>query len=232
MKRPLAEKSIIPLVGPSAVGKTTLMKALEQANPAYKRVISFTTRAQRPGEAEDTYRFLDQDPRFKYAKNKQEHIKCCINKWYAMGQLVQYAEHPKTSDIYGTTVADYRGKYNLLDTLSGAVEKFRHLGFLACRPIMIVASPADWQQRFGARNFSDDEAYKRLSEGIMSLQWGLEEEHEVDWVINKEGKLKETIKQITQVAEEEVSSLENSRKGRLMGGKLLDHLIELEDSYE
>jgi guanylate kinase len=52
------DKSII-IIGPSAVGKTSIAKGLENSDLPIKKVVTTTTRAQRPGEVEGIdYHFL------------------------------------------------------------------------------------------------------------------------------------------------------------------------------
>jgi len=179
----LAKKIIVPLVGPSSVGKTTIMRAVVENDSDFHRSSGFTTRPMRNGEQPDTYRFLDN--------TNEERTK--ILQQFERGELIQFAIHPTTGFLYGTSMDDYRGKYNILDTLSSEVINFQALGFAACQTIMIVASPADWQARFDSRHFTDDETAKRITEGFHSIHWGFEQENGVRWVENKEGRLADTI---------------------------------------
>src|SRR6476660_2168808 len=59
--RELAVVTIVPIIGPLAVGKTSCMREVENHNPDFQMVHGFTTRPVRPGEAPDTYRFYDHN---------------------------------------------------------------------------------------------------------------------------------------------------------------------------
>jgi guanylate kinase len=135
----LSKKTLIPLVGPSSVGKTTIMRAVTDAHPEFYISSGFTTRPRRPDEPADTYRFLD---------NSDDQRQKIIDQ-FGQGNLIQFAIHPTTGFMYGTSLTDYKGKFNLLDMLSSTVANFQSLGFAACRPVMIVASPEQWQASFG-----------------------------------------------------------------------------------
>lgn len=208
----LAKKILVPLVGPSSVGKTTIMRAIVENDSEFHRSSGFSTRPMRDGEEPDTYRFLEN--------TNNERTK--ILQQFERGELVQFAIHPTTGFLYGTNLADYQGKYNLLDTLSSEVVNFQALGFAACQTIMIVASPNDWQARFDSRHFSDDEAAKRITEGFNSIHWGFEQENGVRWVENKEGGLAETVEHIIAIAKNQMHA--NDDHALRVGADLLKHL--------
>lgn len=53
---------MIVILGASASGKSSLAKDLVEANPEYKRIITYTTRPIREGEVDGVdYHFIDQD---------------------------------------------------------------------------------------------------------------------------------------------------------------------------
>jgi guanylate kinase len=55
----LAEPVILVLIGPGGAGKGTLARHLVEADDRLWLSRSWTTRPQRPGEADDAYRFVD-----------------------------------------------------------------------------------------------------------------------------------------------------------------------------
>ncbi len=211
----LAHKVVVPLVGPSSVGKTTIMRAVVAADPEFYRSSGFTTRDLRDGEEPDTYRFLPNTPEQRNA----------IVKQFENGELIQFAIHPTTGYLYGTSLEDYSGKYNLLDVLSSEVANFRSLGFASCQTIMIVATPDDWQTRFASREFSDDENHKRILEGIASLTWGLDQGNGVRWVENKDDDIRDTVSHVIAIAKNQLH--ENDERARDIANQLLKYLIGL-----
>lgn len=208
----LSKKILIPLVGPSSVGKTTVMRAVVDTHPEFRRSSGFTTRPRREDEESDTYRFLENS----------EQQRNDIIKQFQDGKLIQFAIHPTTGNLYGTNLDDYSAKFNLLDTLSSEVVNFQSLGFAACRTVMIVASPSDWQQRFDSRGFDRDEAMKRTQEGIESLRWGLDQHGSVRWLENKESQIGDTVEHIVAIANNELH--ENDEQARRVGDELLEYL--------
>jgi guanylate kinase len=212
VREELSKKILIPLVGPSSVGKTTVMRAVVDLHPDFARSSGFTTRPRREEEEADTYRFLD---------NSEQQRNDIIKK-FQDGELIQFAIHPTTGYLYGTSLKDYSAQFNLLDTLSSEVVNFQALGFAACRTIMIVATPAEWQQRFDSREFGAEEAQKRIIEGIDSLKWGLEQHGGVRWIENPEAGMGSTVDHIVAIANNELH--ENDTKARKIGEELLTHL--------
>lgn len=212
----LASKIVVPLVGPSSVGKTTIMRAVVASDPDFYRSSGFTTRPMRKGEEPDTYRFLEDTPDQR-AKIVQQSLR---------GELLQFVVHPTTGYLYGTDLDDYKAKYNLLDVISSEVAGFHSRGFAACRTIMIVATPDDWQARFASRSFSADENAKRILEGIESLSWGLEQGNGVRWVENKEDDIAATVSHVIAIAKNQLH--ENDERARDTATQLLKYLTQVQ----
>lgn len=174
----LADKTLVMIVGPSAIGKSTLMNEMVQAHSGFAYVHSFTTRAPREGE-QSYYRFID--------KQTAEDLR-------QTGQSVTYFEHPTTHDIYGTTPESYPGKYNLLDTLSGSVADYRELPFAGTITIALTAPAEAWRSWFLSRYPEPSpEAEKRLEEAKISITWALNDP-ETHWLANPQGQLATTAK--------------------------------------
>ncbi len=184
-KRDISNKTIINLVGPSAVGKTSLINEIDSLYPNFSRVISYTTRPPRQGEPLDTYRFIDTSSANIEALKQQS---------------VQYDQFPGTDTIYGTEPEDYRNDFNILDTLSSSVETFRNLGFAACKQFIIVTSPSEWQNRIESRNFHKQQLLTRYDEAINSLTWSINEQNTVKWIYNKSGYLQKAADLIVQLS--------------------------------
>lgn len=167
---------MVPLVGPTCVGKTTLAETVAKLDPDFFAITPFTTRPKRPEESPNTYRFVSNS----MAQQNQ------INDGLANGTILQIVTHP-TGYIYGTTIDDYAGAYNLLPLLSTEVAAYKAVGFLRCPIVMIVAPAAQWKLRFSQRGLAPDDAAKRVTEAIQSLQWGIAQGDAVCWVLNPNG---------------------------------------------
>lgn len=215
MRNELSKKTLIPLIGPSSVGKTTIMRAVAESHPEFYRSSGFTTRPRRSDEPADVYRFLDNSDAYRRQ----------IMEQFQLGELVQFAVHPTTDFMYGTNLNDYKGKYNLIDILSSEVAGFQSLGFASCTTAMIVVTPEQWQYRFDSNNFSLDEARKRVDEGLSSLQWGFEQHGAVRWIDNPDGKMSETVDHILAIANNQVHG--NDQTALEVGEELHRHLAKL-----
>ncbi len=180
----LAEKTIVPVVGISAVGKDTVIeRAIELFGTSddIHRASGFTTRPATGNTANDTtYRaFLPN------TKKSRERIFSAKGK----EELIQFKEHPTTGYLYGTTLQDYAGTFNVLPTLSGEVETLRGLGFRACKVIVICTIPSQWHKRIERRNYTQKALRQRIDEGIESLQWAFDNKDTVMWLSNPDGRL-------------------------------------------
>ena len=165
----LKNKTLVMIVGPAAIGKSTLMNEVVRQNPAnYGYVKSFTTRSRRPGETAH-YNFISREHAISLHQS---------------GQTITYLDHPTTHDLYGTTASSYTAPINLLDTLSGSVKAYRTLPFAQTITISLTTPAEQWKKWFLARYpKSSDEALKRLAEAEQSINWSLQDP-ETLWLIN------------------------------------------------
>lgn len=163
--RELGHKTLVPIVGPCAVGKSYVIDALVSHHQDWAKVRSFSTRDPRPDDTPDTMVCLPWDER---------HVKRICNTIEA-GEAVQYVFHPKTDDIYGSTVESYPGTYNLLPALSNSVAALERLPFHAVRVAGLVTSPDAWTEWFEQRSFvSSADRRARIAEAALSLEWLLD----------------------------------------------------------
>lgn len=180
----LRTKTLIMLVGPSAIGKSTVIDATSQSHPEFSAVKSFTTRPKRIDETSN-YTFIDTDTAQRFRED---------------GSAITYFEHPTTQYIYGTTNESYSTAYNLLDTLSGSVEAYRNLPFQRTVTISLVTDANTWRQWFLMRYPErTDEATRRLQEARLSLEWSLNE-RDTFWVVNTPNNLNAPVAQIISIA--------------------------------
>ena len=203
VKKILSTRSIVPIIGPTASGKSSLIEMVCSLDYNCSNVTSFTTRPHRRGEDAGNYRFL---------RHNQETINQ-ITAAMLEKELVQIAVHPTTSYLYGSDPSDYSQEYNLVDMLASAMPTIRKLPFEKCIPIAVAIEPEDWQQWFVERvavepNLAD--SVKRLAEAHASLEWSLHDP-DVKWVHNKKGKLKESAECIIDILCDDRPSDEHAR---------------------
>ncbi len=209
----LAEVTLVPLIGPVAVGKTTTMNFIEANYPSFGQCHGFTTRDLRPGEEPDTYRFLPHN------HQTLENILYNMRR----GELVQVAVHPTTRKIYGSNLEDYNKPFIMLDALATSIEDIERVGFGAVKPIVLITSTHDWQERLNQRMFNGGkkELADRLAEAMISLEWSLAQGSDIPWVVNADN-------HINNAAEEVVAlTLENKSPditNRHLGEELLKYV--------
>lgn len=171
----LTQKTLAMIVGPSAIGKSTLMNEMVRLHDDFAYVEAFTTRAKRP-EEKTHYTFIDKQ---------------AAQELLDSNQAITIIEHPTTHDFYGTTIDSYPKRYNLLDTLANSVAEYRSLPFDRTVVIAVTAPADQWHKWFIERYpVPTTEAEKRLSEAVLSINWALNDP-ETHWVVNTEGALKE-----------------------------------------
>lgn len=173
----LHNKSLIMLVGPAAVGKSFVMNYIVAHAPEFRRVPVLTTREARPD---------DEPGMFRYQPHTDSTLHTILDQIEAR-ELVEYVIHPTSGRLYGTTIEDFPGEYNLLATLSDIVDYFRRLPFKQTYVIGLTTDLGTWQQWFEARYpHSSDERSKRLHEALLSLTWLLASERQsyITWVKN------------------------------------------------
>lgn len=170
----LNSKTVVMLVGPAAIGKSTIMNKAVELDPRLHRVPSFTTRPRRINDEPGMYHYIASDEEFE----KLAHD--IMNK-----KVVQYGVSPVKDVVYGTYIKDYLREYNLKDVWYSGVEEFEKLNFKSKIVVGLVSDPKEWsvwfQQRFA---IDDPEATSRLDEAELCLPWLIERKN-VCWLQNK-----------------------------------------------
>ncbi len=179
-------KSLVMIVGPAAVGKSSIMNEAIRYDAGFARVSGLTTRQRRPDDEPGLYRYV----------SSQE-----AERLIAKGQLVQYVIHPTTGKLYGTENVDFPGYYNLQDTLSTSVNSYFELPFARHVLISLCAEPSVWRQWFEARYPTPgDERNKRLREAKSSIEWSLTRTDDHHWLVNRPDQLSATAEQLVAIA--------------------------------
>ncbi len=177
----LADKTLVMIVGPTSVGKSTLMNKIVELDPDFSYVRAFTTRPQREGQP-SSYRHISPEE----AQAMQQ-----------SGQAITSIVHPTTGYIYGTEPASFTSRYNLLDTLADAVATYHALPFLRTYTITISAAPEAWQTWLTMRYpQASPELTKRLEEAKHSIEWSLAQTAPHAWLVNAPENLAENAKKI------------------------------------
>lgn len=165
----ITETTLVMIVGPSAMGKSTIMNELVRMDNQFSRVRSFTTRPPRENDEPNHYYYLTTD---ELADKR------------SAGDVITETAFPSTGHIYGTISESFTGEYSLLDTLAISVEEYRELPFKATKTIALTASLDDWQNWLTQRFPKDSpDKNKRLEEAAISIDWCLQDDDAV-WLVN------------------------------------------------
>lgn len=152
--------SFVAVVGPTASGKSTLIKGALEREPRLKLVRNHTSRPPREGEQDRGEYF------FHPRQEMEQHI--------ARGEYVQVA--PSVfGDLYATGPDDYSTDgISILPILADAVPIFRTLPFKSFSCIFVVPPDWDtWLKRIAKHGFTLDKLARRLQEAERSLAFAL-----------------------------------------------------------
>lgn len=197
----LSAKTLVMLVGPSCIGKSTLMNEVVRLNSEFGRVTGFTTRAPRPNDEPGQYRYYSNDE---------------VEQKAAEGELVQSATSPTTGVIYGTEPQDYPAAYNLKDILANAVGDFRTLPFAQTVTISLTAPAEQWHGWFLSRYpEKSDEAIWRLEEAKLSINSSLDDP-ETYWLENPAEQIPETVAALINIVLDQPPKLSAPQEPRVM----------------
>ncbi len=155
--------SLAAIVGPTAVGKSTVISAAMRLNPDIHLVLNNTSRSPRPGE---------QDGVDYVFHTRQEMLELMERR-----EFVQVA--PSLLDeLYATKLDSYATDgVAVMAILAQAMPTFRALPFKVVRSISIVPPDYEtWQARIAQHGFTPEHLKKRLAEAADSLDFVLHDE--------------------------------------------------------
>ncbi len=182
----LASKKLIMIVGPTAVGKSSLMNKVLELDPQFKRVKSFTTRLPRSNDELHQYFYITQE-------QLEAHLEA--------GEVLTDVIYPNTGNHYGTVPQSYQGDYNLLDTLSSSVESYRELPFHDTMTFSLTTDADAWTAWLESRYPTpSEERTKRLQEARMSVSWSLEQTSNHYWLVNTPDDIAASAAQLIDIA--------------------------------
>jgi len=167
----LRQVNFVAVVGPTAVGKTTLINAAIQHEPSIHLVLNNTTRPRRPGERDGVDYLFQTRAAMEARIAKGEYVQVAPS---VLGEL--YATAPEGYSTDGVAV---------MAVLAEAVPLFRALPFQSMTSLFVIPPDwATWQQRLEQHGFAPEQRQKRLAEAERSLQFALSD-HETRIVINE-----------------------------------------------
>lgn len=167
----LKSVTLVAVIGPTAVGKSTLINAAIARDPHIHLVLNNTSRDPRPGERDG----------IDYIFRKREDMLADMKK----GLYVQVA--PSVfGDLYATAADGYAiDGVAVMAILADAMPDFRALPFKKVRSIFVLPPDyASWEARIMQHGFSPERLKGRLIEAERSLVYAVEDK-EIRFVINE-----------------------------------------------
>lgn len=166
VKDNLKEVELLIVVGPSGVGKTSIID-----NSGIKYIPSDTTRSKRQGEV---------DGRDMFFRDDYEDI---VNE-LSNGEFVQVAIGP-AGDFYATRGSAYpKQGFATMPVVADVVPILRNIGFKRTVTIFVVPPSFDeWMKRMKSHELTKDQLSKRLFEARRSFEFGLGDK-ETHYILN------------------------------------------------
>ena len=161
--------SLFVIAAPSGAGKTTLVKALVDNNPALKFSISYTTREQRSTEQEGRDYFFVNPDEFEELRNRGELLESAVVFDNLYGTSRTQVENHLVSGDHVILEIDWQGAQQVRESMPGCVTIF----------ILPPSRPELEKRLRGRRTDSDEVIARRLADALSDMShW-----EEFDYVI-------------------------------------------------
>ncbi len=139
------EKRVIALLGPSAVGKSTIIReCLERAKDhditSIDEVGTSTTRPRRSSDPDNYHTDIPHEEMIEMIEQ---------------GKLINWSSHP-SGHIYGTLPRDFTSKYNLMACLPDSVPMLKRAGFAVIHSAYIVTTAERWEDQLETRMYTPE----------------------------------------------------------------------------
>lgn len=197
----------VAIIGPTAVGKTTLINKLISQHPTVQLIVTDVSRPARHGERDGT------DYHFRSRTQMLERIK--------RREYVNLAPSV-TGDIYASHPGSYPTKgVGIMAVWADAIPYFRSLPFASFTPVYVL--PPRWETllaRMAERQFTPDQLRGRLLEMRESLQFAISEQNLV-FVINDD--LEQAVSDLWHAVRDRVTRVPQNT-GRAIAKELLGQL--------
>ena len=148
--------------GPGGVGKGTVVARLLEMHPDLRLSRSWTTRPQRPGEADDAYVFVDREA-FRDRADR--------------GGFLEWTEFTGSGHLYGTPAldpADDHGRPVILEIDLDGAQQVKRVHPDAVLILVVAPSAQAREQRLRSRGDDEASVLRRLKVGEAEEQLGRE----------------------------------------------------------
>ena len=208
VQRRIAEVSLILIIGPWGIGKSHTINAATDYDPEFSDFNNILSRARRP---DDPSNYRTDQPREELLDRIES------------GEIIQYAIHPTTGQIYASDKDSYPSQYVLMPTLYSAVEQIQRLGFKQVLPFGLMTDGETWKKQLESRA-SEPQQEQRLIEAQECVRWLLKHRRTVPILENKTGQADVNARTIVAVSRGLIAPQTIGRDGRIdrIASELLD----------
>ncbi|HUD06313.1 MAG TPA: hypothetical protein VMR34_00335 [Candidatus Saccharimonadales bacterium] len=212
----LDQARLILMVGPTAVGRNTVITRLAQSRE-FEYLASDTTREPRVNNG-----VPEQNGREYWFKSEREFLEGLKNHHYLEAAIIhgQQVSGINTTELLkiatqnkiAITDIEVQGSENILKLKSDTVTIF-----------LLPPTFEEWMSRLNNRGeMSEQERERRLNSAKEELEGALEANHYI-FLVNNE--FEETVRKIKELLDANVSSVETQQEGRAVATKLLVKLL-------
>jgi guanylate kinase len=184
---------LVLLVGPSGVGKSSVVKALRQRHPEFHLPRSATTRPRRPGEGDESYYFLSESG---------------FDAWVTAGKFLEW-QVVHQSARYGTVIAEIvdpvaAGKTVLREIDMQGLEALKsHPAFSGAHPLKLLSIfllPESTEQLIARITNRAPMSPEELRHRLESMEKELAKASLCDAsVVNHDGHLEDTVNAVDEL---------------------------------
>ena len=186
--QPLSNVELIAISGPTAAGKSTLMRAAVQ-NHGLSPLKSSMTREKAERDRNEPYHHFAVPVKTFYDGVKENSV---------VNYFVNKNEH-----VYGTFVDDFTAPHTIGAIGTSTIEQLSYAGFRDVRTLFTVMRGEDYAARLGLDRINEHDIIPRLLEGIDSIEFArrnIDEQWLTPLILsNEQGELERAAEDVSKI---------------------------------
>lgn len=202
---------LVVITGPSGVGKDTTKELFVKRNPDFHKIVTDTNRIPRPGEADGINHNFYSDEEFKERINQGKYLEYIEVR---PGEFKGTSKEAISAILTGKNVIWQVDEYAMAHVKSIIRENMPDIAdSILCKTVTIYIAPEDWdqlrEQYFCRDNNADEEKFLIKLARDREMWWQYHDRYD-HIVINKRGKINDTVAAIEKLVAKKSQSLSNA----------------------